>query len=54
MFVFFALIEFAVANVLTRKDTNKGFKFKNIFTIPRSEVESNSNHKEVTNAVHIN
>ena len=47
MFVFFALIEFAVANVLTRKDTNKGFKFKNIFTIPRSEAESNANHKEV-------
>lgn len=47
MFVFLALIEFAVANVLTRKDTNKGFKLKNIFTIPRSETENNHTHKEV-------
>jgi len=43
MFVFFALIEFAVANVLMRKDTNKKFKFKNIFTIPRTETIKNTN-----------
>jgi hypothetical protein len=45
MFVFFALIEFAVANVLMRKDTNKGFKFKNILSIPRMGTQRES--KEV-------
>lgn len=34
LFVFLALIEFAIANVLTRKDTNKGFRFKSLFSIP--------------------
>lgn len=46
MFVFFALIEFAVANVLMRKDTNKGFKFKNMFSIPLGKME-NQKEKEV-------
>ncbi|XP_052792417.1 glycine receptor subunit alpha-2-like isoform X2 [Mya arenaria] len=48
MFVFFALIEFAVANVLVRKDTNNGFKFKHIFSIPRSGVDKKINSKEKT------
>ena len=39
LFVFMALIEFAVANVLTRKDTNKGFRFKSLFTIPRANSQ---------------
>lgn len=34
VFVFAALIEFAVANVLARKDTNKGFGFKKLFLLP--------------------
>lgn len=34
VFVFAALIEFAVANVLARKDTNKGFGFKKLFLSP--------------------
>ncbi|XP_060561073.1 glycine receptor subunit alpha-3-like [Ruditapes philippinarum] len=46
MFVFFALIEFAVANVLMRKDTNKGFKFKNILSIPRMGTQRESKEKE--------
>ncbi|KAH3836398.1 hypothetical protein DPMN_109768 [Dreissena polymorpha] len=41
MFVFLALIEFAVANVLMRKDMNKGFKWKNIFSIPNSAALNN-------------
>ena len=41
MFVFLALIEFAVANVLMRKDMNKGFKWKNIFSIPNSATLNN-------------
>ena len=39
LFVFLALIEFAVANVLTRKYTNKGFRFKSLFTIPRANSQ---------------
>lgn len=34
VFVFAALIEFAVANVLARKDSNKGFSFKKMFLLP--------------------
>lgn len=34
VFVFAALIEFAVANVLARKDANKGFGFKKLFLLP--------------------
>lgn len=34
VFVFAALIEFAVANVLARKDSNKGFSFKKLFLLP--------------------
>lgn len=34
-FVFAALLEFAVANVLSRKDMNRGFKLKDIPIIPR-------------------
>lgn len=45
MFVFFALIEFAVANVLIRKDTNKGFKFRHILSIPRRN-DTKKNEKE--------
>lgn len=47
MFVFFALIEFAVANVLMRKDTNKGYKLKNMFSIPSGDIDKNSSAKEV-------
>lgn len=47
MFVFFALIEFAVANVLIRKDTNKGFTFINMFSIPRG-----SNNSKQVNTVY--
>lgn len=35
LFVFAALIEFAVANVLSRRDMNRGFKFKDIPILPR-------------------
>lgn len=34
MFVFAALIEFAVANVIARRDGNKGFNFKKMFFLP--------------------
>ncbi|KAJ8297805.1 hypothetical protein KUTeg_024336 [Tegillarca granosa] len=37
LFVFSALLEFAIANVLSRKDTNKGFKFKSVFFLPLSD-----------------
>jgi len=46
MFVFFALIEFAVANVLMRKDTNKGFKFRSFFRIPK--LDGSKKSKEVS------
>jgi hypothetical protein len=35
LFVFAALIEFAVANVLSRRDMNRGFKFRDIPILPR-------------------
>ncbi|XP_056013023.1 glycine receptor subunit alpha-3-like [Ostrea edulis] len=34
VFVFAALIEFAVANVIARRDGNKGFNFKKMFFLP--------------------
>ncbi|KAL5012330.1 hypothetical protein ScPMuIL_010881 [Solemya velum] len=37
LFVFSALIEFAVANVLSRKDMNKNISFKNILRIPKDD-----------------
>lgn len=39
LFVFAALIEFAVANVLSRKDINKGFKFRDIPILPRISIK---------------
>lgn len=35
LFVFAALIEFAVANVLSRRDLNRGFRLKDIPILPR-------------------
>lgn len=41
VFVFAALIEFAVANVLARKDSNKGFSFKKLFLLPSLSEKTN-------------
>lgn len=48
LFVFSALIEFAVANVLSRKDMNKNISFKKILRIPRDE-DSGTPSKTVYN-----
>ncbi|XP_041357667.1 glycine receptor subunit alpha-2-like [Gigantopelta aegis] len=45
VFVFAALLEFAIVNVLSRKDTLSGFSIRNLFTIPR-DIE-NGNLTEV-------
>ena len=39
IFVFLALIEFAVANVLVRKDSNTTLKLKNLLNIPFKKKE---------------
>ncbi|KAL3880086.1 hypothetical protein ACJMK2_032355 [Sinanodonta woodiana] len=46
IFVFFALIEFAMVNFLTRMDMNKGVKIKTVFQIP-ADPEKNTPNKEV-------
>lgn len=42
MFVSFALVEFAVANVLMRKDANKGFAVKDIFCRKTTDEKTTS------------
>ena len=49
LFVFLALIEFAVANVLVRKDMNKGFKLSNLFSIPKQTSDKDDDDKTKNN-----
>ncbi|KAI8798227.1 gamma-aminobutyric acid-grated chloride-ion channel/receptor, zeta subunit, partial [Biomphalaria glabrata] len=37
VFVFAALLEFAVVNVLSRKESIRGFSFRNMFAIPKDD-----------------
>lgn len=48
LFVFAALIEFAVANVLSRKDNNQGIKLKNVFYILKPGARKKRSKTEVS------
>ncbi|XP_012934671.1 glycine receptor subunit alpha-2, partial [Aplysia californica] len=41
VFVFAALLEFAVVNVLSRKDSIRGFSLKHVFTVPKELLGGN-------------
>ncbi|RUS81553.1 hypothetical protein EGW08_010683 [Elysia chlorotica] len=49
VFVFSALLEFAIVNVLSRKDSIGGFSIKHIFTIPRELLPGAPSLAEVGN-----